>query len=100
MDNQRTPQTHTVHQVFADPVVQLAALCPICALAALSPTAALAALSPTLLAFNPAVSPQAALAAFVGSNPRGTISYLTGVRVGMRTAELKVRRGLIGFRMY
>lgn len=80
-----------MHQVFQDPVVQLAALCPICALAALSPAAALAALSPVLQLFNPAVNPQAALAAFAGSNPRATISFAAGMRVGIRLAQLRLR---------
>jgi hypothetical protein len=52
-------------EVFEDPIVQLAALCPICALAALSPTAALSALSPTLRRFNPALNPRAALLVFL-----------------------------------
>jgi len=51
-------------QVFEDPIVQLAALCPICALSALSPVAALSALSPALWRFNPALNPRAALLAF------------------------------------
>lgn len=91
MKGQRSPQGHTVHQVFQDPVVQLAALCPICALAALSPAAALAALSPVLQLFNPAVTPHAALVAFAGSNPRVTISFLAGIRVGIRLAQLRLR---------
>jgi len=52
-------------QVFEDPIVQLAALCPICALSALSPAAALSTLSPTLQRFNPALNPRAALLAFL-----------------------------------
>lgn len=68
----------TAQDVFTDPIVQLAALCPICALAALSPQAALAALSPTLRTFNPAINPRAALLAFSGFNPakipRGRVS--------------------------
>lgn len=60
----------TPEDVFFDPVVQLAALCPICALAALRPEAALAALAPGLVLFNPALNPAAALAAFaVGLAP-------------------------------
>ena len=60
----------TPADVFFDPVVQLAALCPICALAALRPEAALAALAPGLVLFNPAINPAAALAAFAaGSAP-------------------------------
>ena len=60
----------TPADVFFDPVVQLAALCPICALAALRPEAALAALAPGLVLFNPAINPAAAVAAFaVGTVP-------------------------------
>lgn len=58
----KMPGVHYVtRDVFRDPIVQLAALCPICALAALSPVAALAALSPSLRLFNPAINPVAAL---------------------------------------
>lgn len=60
----RTPELPAPWEVFEDPVVQLAALCPFCALAALSPTAALAALSPALRIFNPAINPNAARLAF------------------------------------
>lgn len=67
----------TPQDVFTDPIVQLAALCPLCALAALSPEAALAALSPALWPFNPALNPAAALLAFSrfhpGRVPRGRI---------------------------
>jgi hypothetical protein len=59
----------TPQEVFSDPIVQLAALCPLCALAALSPEAALAVLSPTLRTFNPALNPGAAHLAFSGFNP-------------------------------
>lgn len=65
----KAPQESTPQEVFTDPIVQLAALCPLCALAALSPQAALAALSPTLRIFNPALNPRAALLAFSGFNP-------------------------------
>lgn len=58
-----TPEPTPV-DVFSDPIVQLAAICPICALAALKPEAALAALSPTLALFNPAINPRAALLSF------------------------------------
>lgn len=72
------PHESTPQDVFTDPIVQLAALCPLCALAALSPEAALAALSPTLRRFNPALNPAAALLAFSGYRPgrlpRGRIS--------------------------
>ena len=55
----------TPADVFFDPVVQLAALCPISALAALRPEAAIAALAPGLVLFNPAINPVAAVVAFV-----------------------------------
>lgn len=64
-----TQRKSTPQEVFTDPIVQLAALCPLCALAALSPKAALAALSPTLRLFNPAINPAAALLAFSGFHP-------------------------------
>lgn len=54
----------TPADVFFDPIVQLAALCPICALAALRPEAAIAALAPALVLFNPALNPEAALLSF------------------------------------
>lgn len=63
------PHKSTPREVFKDPIVQLAALCPLCALAALSPEAALAALSPVLRLFNPALNPAAALLAFRGYRP-------------------------------
>jgi len=91
LNGDRDHLQNTVHQIFQDPVVQLAALCPLCALAALSPVAALAAVSPVLQLFNPAVNPRAALIAFASSNPRATISFLVGVRVGMRLSELQWR---------
>ncbi|HYG59277.1 MAG TPA: hypothetical protein VD902_14540 [Symbiobacteriaceae bacterium] len=86
MDRQSVPR-----QVFDDPVVQLAALCPICALAALSPAAALSALSPTLGLFNPAINPRAALLAF-GFSYRGEQvgSYISG-RMRTRLSGLAVR---------
>lgn len=69
----------TPADVFFDPVVQLAALCPICALAALRPEAALAALAPGLVLFNPAINPAAALAAFAaGSVPARRRPHRTG----------------------
>lgn len=74
-------------EVFADPIVQLAALCPLCALAALSPAAALAALSPALRIFNPAINPPAALLAF--SLMRPSIREQVGARVGTRVAQVR-----------
>lgn len=65
----QAPKTSTPQDLFRDPIVQLAALCPLCALAALSPQAALAALSPALRTFNPAINPGAALLAFSGFHP-------------------------------
>jgi hypothetical protein len=63
--NRRPPvEEPTPRDVFDDPIVQLAAICPLCALAALKPEAALAALSPILRTFNPATNPNAALLAF------------------------------------
>ncbi len=74
MQTQPTPGASEVtEEVFEDPVVQLAAICPICALSALSPEAALAALSPVLGIFNPALNPQAALLSFAMSNPQAVI---------------------------
>lgn len=61
---QGQPASNVAREVFSDPIVQLAALCPICALAALSPSAALAALSPVLRILNPAINPAAALLSF------------------------------------
>ncbi|MEW8977095.1 MAG: hypothetical protein AB2385_01715 [Symbiobacterium sp.] len=60
----RSIEIPTPADVFFDPVVQLAALCPICALAALRPEAAIAALAPGLVLFNPALNPVAASLSF------------------------------------
>jgi hypothetical protein len=74
---QREPEQHVTREVFTDPIVQLAALCPLCALAALSPAAALSALSPVLRIFNPAINPAAALLAFtVSAGPAAVTSRL------------------------
>lgn len=61
----RGVQEATPREVFDDPVVQLAAICPICALAALNPAAALAALTPVLRIFNPATNINAAMLSFL-----------------------------------
>ncbi|HWI53089.1 MAG TPA: hypothetical protein VNT01_13195 [Symbiobacteriaceae bacterium] len=82
MSQQR--EANVPQQVFEDPVVQLAALCPFCALAALSPVAALAALSPVLRLFNPAINPAAALLSFAMSNPQSSITAHVQARVGTR----------------
>jgi hypothetical protein len=72
--------------VFTDPVVQLAALCPICALAALKPEAALAAISPILALFNPAINPSAALLSF--SLRQNAKMSQGAAALGWRTAKL------------
>lgn len=73
-------------QVFEDPIVQLAALCPLCALAALSPAAALSALSPVLRHFNPATNPFAALLAF--SRDQAKTQFVIAARIGNTRARL------------
>jgi hypothetical protein len=87
-----TPEPTPV-DVFLDPVVQLAAVCPICALAALRPEAALAALSPALAVFNPALNPRAALLALIYGRQQAAIAQLAqrGGRLALRTAAAVVR---------
>ncbi len=86
---QRTAST--TQDVFNDPIVQLAALCPICALSALSPTAALAALSPMLRLFNPAINPAAALLSFAMGGGAATITARVYGRLGTRMTGLASR---------
>lgn len=81
-------------QVFSDPIVMLAALCPLCALAAISPVAALAALSPALRILNPAINPAAGLLAFSLSNPGAQITALVSARVGTRLTGLATKAQL------
>lgn len=83
--------------VFTDPVVQLAAVCPLCALAALKPEAALAALSPALAPFNPAISPNAALLSFglsltasISRRTAGLAAGVAGDLQGAFAAQLKL----------
>jgi hypothetical protein len=78
-------------QIFSDPIVDLAALCPLCALAALNPVAALMVLSPTLRIFNPAINPNAALLAFSGYHPQTAIGNQIGARIGNRLNGLTLK---------
>ncbi|MDF2627135.1 MAG: hypothetical protein K0R39_966 [Symbiobacteriaceae bacterium] len=92
---QRQPDNHVTRDVFTDPIVQLAALCPLCALAALSPAAALSALSPVLRIFNPAINPAAALLSFTAGTAQATITAKVQARAAGRLTGvmLKVQRG-------
>lgn len=83
------PERPTPVEVYEDPVVQLAALCPICALAALSPAAALAALSPGLALFNPAINPRATVLAFF--MPRAPVQDHVRRSIGVGALALLLR---------
>ncbi|HYF80172.1 MAG TPA: hypothetical protein VD973_23930 [Symbiobacteriaceae bacterium] len=88
---QRQPEEHVTREVFTDPIVQLAALCPLCALAALSPAAALAALSPVLRIFNPAINPAATLLAFSASAGPAAIRSRVQPRVANRLTGVMLK---------
>lgn len=88
----RGPDYPVTRDVFEDPIVQLAAICPFCALAALSPAAALAALSPALRLFNPAVNPNAALLAFsLSGGAQAGVTAKVGARVQNRLTGVALK---------
>jgi len=91
-------EANVTQQVFQDPIVMLAALCPLCALAALSPAAALSALSPVLRLFNPAINPAATLLSFAMSSPQSSITAYVQARVGTRLTGVgrKIQQRRIG----
>lgn len=84
-----SPEKSAPVEVFEDPIVQLAALCPICALAVFSPAAALSALVPGLSVFNPAINPRAALLAFL--SPSAPIQDHVRRRIGVGALALLLR---------
>lgn len=91
MNTQSSGGLSVTQQVFSDPIVDLAALCPLCALAALNPVAALMALSPTLRIFNPAINPNAAFLAFSGYHPQSAITDHVNARLANRLNGLSLK---------